>query len=70
LRRIATENGGRSAPTRWFWATPNSVSVPKILVRVNAFNEQFGNIDWKDGDKIHKVIAEEIPVKVAADRAY
>jgi type I restriction enzyme R subunit len=30
----------------------------------------FGNIDWKDGDKIRKVIAEEIPVKVAADKAY
>ena len=37
---------------------------------VRAFNELFGNIDWKDGDKIRKVIAEEIPVKVAADRAY
>ena len=37
---------------------------------VSAFNEQFGNIDWKDGDKIRKVIAEEIPVKVAADTAY
>jgi type I restriction enzyme R subunit len=37
---------------------------------VKAFNEQFGNIDWKDADKIRKVIAEEIPVKVAADKAY
>jgi type I restriction enzyme, R subunit len=37
---------------------------------VRAFNDQFGNIDWKDADKIRKVIAEEIPGKVAADRAY
>jgi type I restriction enzyme R subunit len=37
---------------------------------IKAFNEQFGNIDWKDGDKIRKVIAEEIPAKVAADKAY
>jgi type I restriction enzyme M protein len=37
---------------------------------VRSFNEQFGNIDWKDGDKIRKVIAEEIPAKVAADKAY
>jgi type I restriction enzyme R subunit len=37
---------------------------------VKAFNDQFGNIDWKDGDKIRKVIAEEIPAKVAADKAY
>jgi type I restriction enzyme, R subunit len=34
------------------------------------FNDQFGNIEWKDADKIKKVIAEEIPRKVAADKAY
>jgi type I restriction enzyme R subunit len=37
---------------------------------IKAFNDQFGNIDWKDGDKIRTVIAEEIPAKVAADAAY
>jgi len=37
---------------------------------VKAFNDQFGNIEWKDKDKIDKVIAEEIPAKVAADKAY
>ncbi len=37
---------------------------------LRAFNEQFGNIQWKDADKIRKVIAEEIPSKVAADTAY
>ena len=37
---------------------------------IKAFNDQFGNIDWKDADKIRKVIAEEIPAKVAADAAY
>jgi type I restriction enzyme, R subunit len=37
---------------------------------IKIFNEQFGNIDWKDADKIRQVIAEEIPAKVAADRAY
>lgn len=37
---------------------------------LKAFNDQFGNIDWKDRDKIGKVIAEEIPAKVAADKAY
>jgi type I restriction enzyme, R subunit len=34
------------------------------------FNDLFGNIDWKDADKIRQVIAEEIPAKVAADKAY
>jgi type I restriction enzyme R subunit len=37
---------------------------------LKAFNDQFGNIDWKDADKISKVITEEIPGKVAADKAY
>ncbi|KJS02701.1 MAG: DEAD/DEAH box helicase [Desulfobulbaceae bacterium BRH_c16a] len=37
---------------------------------IKTFNDQFGNIEWKDGDKIRKVIAEEIPAKVAADTAY
>ena len=34
------------------------------------FNELFGNVDWKDADKIGKVIAEELPAKISADRAY
>jgi len=37
---------------------------------IKTFNDQFGNIDWKDADKINKVITEEIPEKVAADKAY
>jgi type I restriction enzyme R subunit len=37
---------------------------------LRSFNDQFGNIDWQDADKIRQVIAEEIPAKVAADKAY
>jgi type I restriction enzyme R subunit len=37
---------------------------------LRAFNEMFGNIDWKDADKIGRVIAEELPAKVLADKAY
>jgi len=37
---------------------------------IRSFNEQFGNIEWKDADRIGQVIAEEIPQKVAADKAY
>jgi len=36
---------------------------------MRSFNEPFGNIDWKDADKIRKVIGEEISNKVAADTA-
>ncbi|HVI86826.1 MAG TPA: type I restriction endonuclease [Dongiaceae bacterium] len=37
---------------------------------VESFNSMFGDIDWKDEDKIRKVIAEELPAKVVADKAY
>ena len=37
---------------------------------LKAFNELFGNIKWKDAEKIGKVIAEELPAKVASDKAY
>jgi type I restriction enzyme R subunit len=37
---------------------------------IRSFNDLFGNIPWKDADKIRKVITEEIPQKVAADSAY
>lgn len=37
---------------------------------IQSFNEQFGNIEWRDEDKIRKVIFEEIPARVAADKAY
>ena len=48
-------------------------SEPEIDLLSNilkTFNEMFGNIDWKDADKIGKVIAEELPTKVAANKAY
>ena len=37
---------------------------------IKAFNDQFGNISWTDADRVHKLITEEIPARVAADNAY
>jgi type I restriction enzyme R subunit len=37
---------------------------------LKSFNEQFGNINWTDADRVHKLITETIPEKVAADSAY
>ena len=37
---------------------------------IAAFNDQFGNISWTDADRIHTLITEEIPARVAADGAY
>lgn len=37
---------------------------------IRAFNDQFGNIEWTDRDRMHRLITEEIPNRVAADSAY
>jgi type I restriction enzyme R subunit len=37
---------------------------------LKTFNDQFGNIPWTDADRVHRLITEEIPTKVAADTAY
>jgi len=44
--------------------------VDKLSNIIKTFNDLFGNIEWKDADKIRKMIAEEIPAKVAQDTAY
>ncbi|MCP4656230.1 MAG: type I restriction endonuclease subunit R [bacterium] len=36
---------------------------------IREFNEQF-RISWSDTDRVHRLITEEIPAKVAADTAY
>ena len=46
------------------------VASGKLANIIRAFNDQFGNIDWKDSDKIRQVIAEEIPAKVSLNKAY
>lgn len=37
---------------------------------IKTFNDQFGNIPWGDADRVHKLITEDIPKRVAADTAY
>ncbi len=37
---------------------------------LKSFNDQFGNIPWIDGDRVHRLITEDIPNRVAADNAY
>ena len=57
---VATEGGGQK---------PEAEMDPlsKIL---QDFNDRFGNIEWKDEDKIQQVIGVDLPAKVAADTAY
>jgi len=37
---------------------------------IKDFNEQWGNIEWADRDRVKRLIAEDIPARVAADHAY
>jgi type I restriction enzyme, R subunit len=37
---------------------------------LKSFNDRFGNISWTDADRIHRLITQEIPSRVAADPAY
>lgn len=57
---VPTSGGGRKP----------EAELDRLSNIIKTFNDQFGNIEWKDADKIGKVISEEIPEKVAADKAY
>src|SRR5687768_15268680 len=37
---------------------------------LKAFNDHFGNIPWSDADRVHKLITQDIPNRVASDVAY
>ena len=56
----STDGGGRKPE-------PEMDRLSNIL---KEFNDQFGNIDWSDKDRVHKLITEDIPARVAQDRAY
>jgi type I restriction enzyme R subunit len=44
--------------------------LDKLSNILKVFNDQFGNIPWTDADRVHKLITEDIPNRVAADKAY
>jgi type I restriction enzyme R subunit len=60
IEPLPTDGGGRKPE-------PELDRLSNIL---KTFNDQFGNIEWSDADRVHKLITEDIPVRVAADAAY
>jgi len=48
----------------------NDPELDRLSNILQTFNDQFGNIEWTDSDRVHKLITEEIPRKVAEDEAY
>jgi type I restriction enzyme R subunit len=60
IEPVPTTGGGRKPE-------PNLDRLSNIL---KTFNDQFGNIPWTDADRVHKLLTEDIPSRVAADGAY
>ena len=60
IEPVPTEGGGQKPEPE----------MDRLSNIIKEFNDRFGNIEWKDQDKIEKVIAEELPAKVSGDRAY
>ncbi|MCX6997982.1 MAG: type I restriction endonuclease subunit R [Kiritimatiellaeota bacterium] len=57
---VPTEGGGHKPE-------PELDRLSNIL---KSFNDQFGNIQWGDEDRIRRLITQDIPARVAADTAY
>ena len=60
IEPVPTDGGGRKPE-------PELDRLSNIL---KSFNDQFGNIPWSDADRVHRLITEDIPERVAADTAY
>ena len=60
IEPVPTTGGGRKPE-------PELDRLSNIL---KAFNDHFGNIAWSDSDRVHRLITEDIPNRVAADTAY
>ena len=44
--------------------------VDRLSNIIRSFNEHFGGISWDDADRVHQLITETIPARVAADSAF
>jgi len=60
IEPVPTSGGGRGPE-------PALDRLSDILA---TFNDQFGNIPWTDADRVHRLITQDIPSRVAADTAY
>ena len=60
IEPVPTSGGGHKADPE----------LDRLSNIIKTFNDQFGNIPWDDTDRVHKLITEDIPARVAADSAY
>ena len=60
IEPVPTSEGGQKPETE----------LDRLSSIIKTFNDQFGNVPWTDSDRVQRLITEDIPGKVAADRAY
>ena len=48
----------------------NGPELDRLSNILKVFNDQFGNIEWTDEDRVNRLITEDIPRRVSADPAY
>lgn len=60
IEPVPTEAGGRK----------REPELDRLSNIIKSFNDQFGNIQWSDADRVRRLITEDIPSKVSADKAY
>ena len=46
------------------------VETDRLSAIIAEFNDLFGGIEWKDGDRVRRMVTETIPAKVAEDTAF
>jgi type I restriction enzyme R subunit len=52
-------SGGRAEP-----------ELDRLSSILKSFNDQFGNVAWTDNDRVLRLVTEDIPERVSADKAY
>ena len=50
--------------------TRSGPEIDHLSVILSEFNDLFGGIAWQDGDRVRRLITEEIPAQVEKDAAY
>ncbi|RMH21491.1 MAG: type I restriction endonuclease subunit R [Acidobacteria bacterium] len=68
--RLADEEGGLDPVPAAGGGRKPEPELDRLSNIIRGFNDRFGNIEWTDRDRIHRLITEEIPSRVAADQAY
>jgi type I restriction enzyme R subunit len=48
----------------------NEPELDRLSNILKVFNDQFGNIEWTDEDRVNRLITKDIPRRVSADPAY